>query len=486
MLKPGDIAFAKVRGHSPWPAKILNRVSSRRLKVFFFGTNEEGVVKETEVWDYGENLERFSSRYGSRQLYATALEQVKMNLKRQAKKKTEEAYETKQLVFAKMKGYSPWPAQILGKTGSKMYDVFFFGTSQTGKVKKENIWNYDTTCEKFTAKYGKRKSYALALKQIGEISSLTSPKSTKEKTSNKENTSSKKKTANNSQTVAVFVDEETIPSISNLKVAEDNDVAMVMDDEVNDLLQPKSNWRIIDDKEIEKPIPMFEDDQVDFDESSNSERDMGSNRGILQGRPQYDAMPELSQKRNNNIKKDSKIEQNTQKEKLNSADVMCTEELKPQDVLKRVEEPNKFDKRNFLANNRVFSKVPRSMQQADFNVDIDESTTNGLTRHMNSTSGYKKSSDSVPKEKLEECENDDPVVVFDSRMRDIPIGKIDKDKNDSSVAVFQNRPNNVNKIEDNIEHVIEEIPRNDLVIKISGFSITRTIRTKTCHCRKLN
>ncbi|KAJ8981811.1 hypothetical protein NQ317_007397 [Molorchus minor] len=34
-------------------------------------------------------------------------------------------------VFAKVKGYPPWPAQIIGENGKK-YNVEFYGTGETG------------------------------------------------------------------------------------------------------------------------------------------------------------------------------------------------------------------------------------------------------------------------------------------------------------------------------------------------------------------
>ena len=47
-------------------------------------------------------------------------------------------------VFAKVKGYIPYPAKILGRqenTKKEMYTVFFYGTQETGVVGRSMVWS---------------------------------------------------------------------------------------------------------------------------------------------------------------------------------------------------------------------------------------------------------------------------------------------------------------------------------------------------------
>ena len=60
----GQLVFAKVKGYPAWPAKVLNvRMGSGcKYSVFFFGTQQTGVVKEDNLWLYNEtNTARFST-----------------------------------------------------------------------------------------------------------------------------------------------------------------------------------------------------------------------------------------------------------------------------------------------------------------------------------------------------------------------------------------------------------------------------------------
>lgn len=70
------------------------------------------------------------------------------------------------LVFAKVKGYPPWPARVTSVKSSR-YKVFFYGTFETATLKKEDIWPYNQENEdKFAAKNLKRKGYSDGLDQI--------------------------------------------------------------------------------------------------------------------------------------------------------------------------------------------------------------------------------------------------------------------------------------------------------------------------------
>ena len=63
-FKPGELIFAKVKGHPHWPCRI-DRVDEekslkvKRYHVFFFGTHETAHLAVHDIWPYEENIERF-------------------------------------------------------------------------------------------------------------------------------------------------------------------------------------------------------------------------------------------------------------------------------------------------------------------------------------------------------------------------------------------------------------------------------------------
>jgi len=72
-------------------------------------------------------------------------------------------------VFAKVRGYPPWPARVDGvadETPNKMkYHVFFYGTNETAICKQEELFSYMENRDKF-GKPIKRKGFNEALSQI--------------------------------------------------------------------------------------------------------------------------------------------------------------------------------------------------------------------------------------------------------------------------------------------------------------------------------
>ena len=77
------------------------------------------------------------------------------------------------LVFAKLKGYRPWPAQITTiDSATGKLSVFFYGTYETGQFSNDkNIWKFeDSTKEKFgQVSNSKRKADRLFLKGLKEL-----------------------------------------------------------------------------------------------------------------------------------------------------------------------------------------------------------------------------------------------------------------------------------------------------------------------------
>jgi len=71
------------------------------------------------------------------------------------------------LVFAKVKGYPPWPARITGLGSKDRYKIYFYGTYEIATLKSEDIWLYTPeTKEKFAPKNMKRKGYTEGIDQI--------------------------------------------------------------------------------------------------------------------------------------------------------------------------------------------------------------------------------------------------------------------------------------------------------------------------------
>lgn len=82
-------------------------------------------------------------------------------------------FKVEDLVFARVKGFRPWPGRILELTPNKKAKIFFFGSYDTGLVNIKDIWIYDeTTKTKYTKPNEKNKSFLKALEEIVESPDL--------------------------------------------------------------------------------------------------------------------------------------------------------------------------------------------------------------------------------------------------------------------------------------------------------------------------
>jgi len=71
------------------------------------------------------------------------------------------------LVFAKVKGYPPWPARIISIPSKDRYKCYFYGTYETASLKNEDIWIYNAqNKDKFAPKNMKRKGYTEGMDQL--------------------------------------------------------------------------------------------------------------------------------------------------------------------------------------------------------------------------------------------------------------------------------------------------------------------------------
>jgi len=77
-------------------------------------------------------------------------------------------YEAGDYVFAKVKGYPPWPAKIMACKSASLYKIFFYGTYEhANALKRDSIWPYnEENLEKFGPKNESRPLYAQGLYEI--------------------------------------------------------------------------------------------------------------------------------------------------------------------------------------------------------------------------------------------------------------------------------------------------------------------------------
>ena len=86
------------------------------------------------------------------------------------------SFKVDDLVFARIKGYRPWPGRILEIPNPKKASVFFFGTYDVGMVNLNDLWPYnDVNKDKFGKTKGKNKQFEQALLEIVEYPGMLIP-----------------------------------------------------------------------------------------------------------------------------------------------------------------------------------------------------------------------------------------------------------------------------------------------------------------------
>lgn len=89
-------------------------------------------------------------------------------------KSNKKSFTVHDYVFAKVKGYPPWPAKITKDLNKKKFSVIFYGTGETANVKSEDLFKYMDFKDKFNnEKVMKKPNYFEATKQIEEAISGT-------------------------------------------------------------------------------------------------------------------------------------------------------------------------------------------------------------------------------------------------------------------------------------------------------------------------
>ncbi|XP_034240496.1 hepatoma-derived growth factor-related protein 2-like [Thrips palmi] len=82
-------------------------------------------------------------------------------------------FEVGDLVFAKLKGYPPWPSKInqienliSGGKETIRYNVYFYGTHQSSILRSSSLYHYDSHAKAIVEKFGRKPKFLKALKEL--------------------------------------------------------------------------------------------------------------------------------------------------------------------------------------------------------------------------------------------------------------------------------------------------------------------------------
>jgi len=181
----GELVFARVKGYPVWPARVIGRISRDKYKIFFFGTSELGSSKPSEMWPYNKKyLDRLGPLEKYKKEYRAALYQIQ-NCPEIAVQEYVREFSVGDLVFARVKDYPAWPAQVTNKNSagkysawvSPSYQVFLYGLCEVGRVKTKDLWPYNQEfLDKFEQVKKNSKWYSEGLYQIQHTPEIATQK----------------------------------------------------------------------------------------------------------------------------------------------------------------------------------------------------------------------------------------------------------------------------------------------------------------------
>eukprot|EP00092_Neocalanus_flemingeri_P067779 GFUD01082771.1.p1 GENE.GFUD01082771.1~~GFUD01082771.1.p1 ORF type:complete len:337 (+),score=99.97 GFUD01082771.1:39-1049(+) len=151
LYQAGDLVFAKVRGHRPWPAKVTMRTGDGKYHVFFYGTYNAGQgVLPWNVWDFMDNRKKFGKNKQSK-IYKKALWEITNTPETvEAVVSEEEAsalggWEVEK-ILSRRKHRGVWQFKILWKAGGTSWRP----RSQLGNC-TDLLKEFDDKCKAFAA-----------------------------------------------------------------------------------------------------------------------------------------------------------------------------------------------------------------------------------------------------------------------------------------------------------------------------------------------
>ena len=86
-FEPGDLVFAKLKGHTHWPSRIdrvdkTKSLKAKRYHIVFFGTNQTAHLSVQNIWPYEENIKRFGKPRATKYFNESLAEIVDANINR--------------------------------------------------------------------------------------------------------------------------------------------------------------------------------------------------------------------------------------------------------------------------------------------------------------------------------------------------------------------------------------------------------------------
>ncbi|XP_019881907.2 lens epithelium-derived growth factor isoform X2 [Aethina tumida] len=170
----GDRIIVKMKGLPAWPAKIKSKNGDKFIIEYYGTYKRKEVLAEHIFYPYKEH-KHLMVRRPKIKIYKRAIQEIEAEIKayeeylkrvKEENMKLEKTFNAGDKVFAKIKGYPPWPAHVQAKEGKK-YKVKFFGTGEIGSIKPEDLFYFNK--HKATMKKTlKRKEYNDAFMEIEE------------------------------------------------------------------------------------------------------------------------------------------------------------------------------------------------------------------------------------------------------------------------------------------------------------------------------
>lgn len=150
-------------------------------------------------------------------------------------------------VFAKVRGYPPWPAKVVGvadESSRMKYHIYFYGTGETAVVKAEDVFSYVENRNGKLGKPRKLKGFNEAVEQIENELSPEERLEMESRSADSANVSvlSDGSTPNNKR-LSTAADKDSKASASTDRVSDSKEDSSVFETSVNETKTPKARKR---------------------------------------------------------------------------------------------------------------------------------------------------------------------------------------------------------------------------------------------------